>query len=735
MALACGRLRRGLSYVAILYCLGTITLKFQNFRQETALLFSVFCFLSTSLASAQIPRINTLFPIGGKSGATVDVEIRGSSLEGAKELLVYGDGVSGTVQPGDGKADETNKPLWQNKCGSCHDLRSPGNRSLSPAAWAATVDRMVKVRQAPISPDEQTKITQYLVGAAKAGKLTAQIKIAPNAPPQVCEVRIATNRGVSSVGLFEVGRLPEYIASNGTREQAQPVVLPCVVNGSLANNAERHWVKFAAKKGQRLVFNMKAYRYNDQTQQFFNPVLYLYDTAGNRIAENHGYYELDPLLDWTCPADGDYTLDAQDLIGRGNPGAVYRLTMGAIPYDTYLYPPGGQAGTPLKAQVIGKNLAPAALTLNVPANPGVHQISTAYGVENFVASAYPTVRDDANTVATLPAAFAGRIDRAGQPKKIFFTAKGTFDFRIFDTQLDSPLNPRVKILKPDGGTVVEWQDGYRRVKFDAKGNYAIQIEDRDGRGGSDYVYFIEARPAHSALECMTLNDSISLRPGTSAAVEVILTRKEEIDGDVTIDAPTLPNGVTATPAVIPPDRNTGWIIFHAALNASLAQQPIGIIASAHGSRGDINTVAIPQQKYRIGNDDHYISRAQEVIAVCGQSDFAAEIASEKTIKIHPRKAIDVRVKVRRRDGFRNNLRARIVGLPQGWTANEEEIGGDRDEIVLRVRPDGGNRENFMKRASNFSPIFAVVEVNADEFRFVAGILTVQKEAGATDKEE
>ena len=314
-------------------------MKIQPRRTISFLLASGFWLLASSSAFAQTPRINTLFPIGGKSGSAVDVEIRGSSLEGARELLVYGEGVSGVATPGDGKADETNKPLWQNKCGSCHDLRSPSNRSLSPASWAATVDRMVKARQAPINADEQAKITQYLVGAAKAGKLTAQIKIAANAPPQICEIRLATNRGISTVGLFEVGHLPEVIAANGIREQAQPVTLPCVVNGSLTNNAERHWVKFTAKQGQRLVFNMKAFRYNDQTQQFFNPVLYLYDAAGKQIAENHGYYDLDPLLDWTCSADGEYTLDIQDLLGRGNPGNVYRLTMGAMAYDTFLFPP------------------------------------------------------------------------------------------------------------------------------------------------------------------------------------------------------------------------------------------------------------------------------------------------------------------------------------------------------------------------------------------------------------
>ncbi len=62
---------------------------------------------------AQVPRINTLFPIGGKAGETVEVEVRGSNLSGAEGVLVAGGGITGSVAPGGNKADDTNKPVWQ----------------------------------------------------------------------------------------------------------------------------------------------------------------------------------------------------------------------------------------------------------------------------------------------------------------------------------------------------------------------------------------------------------------------------------------------------------------------------------------------------------------------------------------------------------------------------------------------------------------------------------------------
>src|SRR5580658_8605019 len=189
--------------------------------------------VTASAASAQIPRINTFYPIGGRIGTTVNLEIRGSSLNGANKLIVQGAGISGTVAPSGSAQDEAAKPVWQSKCGSCHDLRSPANRSMTPEQWVATVDRMIKVRNAPINPADSDKIKQYLSGAAKSGKLTATVKISTDAVPGVYEMRVVTPVGVSTAALFEVGNLPEVAALNNTRNTAVAITTPCVVNGSI----------------------------------------------------------------------------------------------------------------------------------------------------------------------------------------------------------------------------------------------------------------------------------------------------------------------------------------------------------------------------------------------------------------------------------------------------------------------------------------------------------------------
>jgi len=255
------------------------------------------CCLLTGPVYAQIPRINTLFPIGGKTGTTVEVELRGASLAGAEQILVTGKGVAGSVSPDWAKSDDRYKPVWQSKCGSCHELRSPANRSLTPAQWAATVDRMVRVRNAPLSADEINKVTQFLSSGARVGKVVAKITIADDAQPGIHELRALTPKAISTACFFEVGSLPEITAANGKKDQPQRVTLPCVANGCMTGTAERHFFQFTAKKAQRYVFNLKGFRYSEPAQMYFNPNLRLYDQTGKEIMENHGYYDLDPVID------------------------------------------------------------------------------------------------------------------------------------------------------------------------------------------------------------------------------------------------------------------------------------------------------------------------------------------------------------------------------------------------------------------------------------------------------
>ena len=382
-------------------------------------LISTLFFLSIGIPTfAQgTPRLNSLFPAGGQLGTTVEIAIQGSDLEGAHTLIIEGDpGITAQLHPGGGEVDDTHKPVFEANCGQCHELRSPNNRSMTPAQWQATVQRMITEKGAEITSEVQTQIVAYLTSAARANAgLIAELSIAPDAPIGLREVRIVGKHGTSTAWPFEVNHTPNVIEteSNNIPESATTITLPSLVNGVINPGGDEDYYIFDGTQGQRCVFSVKAYRLNNISQQFFNPTISVFDAKGVELARSNGFYSLDPLLDVTLPANGQYLLRIRDLLHRGNPDSVYRLTGGVLPYNTYLFPAGGALPngeshpeesvetfygppSPPEPSVIqciigGENLPQTEWQVELAANeqPGLKQIRTPYGTFPFIINAHP----------------------------------------------------------------------------------------------------------------------------------------------------------------------------------------------------------------------------------------------------------------------------------------------------------------------------------------------------------
>ena len=601
------------------------------------------------------------------------------------------------------------------------------------------VDRMIKVRQAPINAADQQKIVKFLVAAAASGQMAAQLKIAPDALPGLYEVRLVTARGVSTAGLFEVGNLPEIQGVNGRRETAQMVKLPIIANGTLAAKAERHFYRFDAKQGQRLVFDLKGYRYNDLTQLFFNPQLRLYDGTGKEIAENHGYYDLDPLIDWKCPADGPYTLEVRDLLGSGNPSSVYRLRMGELPYDTALYPPAVQMASMASLHVVGKNTETTRtdFTLAAPNQIGVQSVGSPFGPQEIYVSPYPVVRAEAKpaTPVTLPAAFAGRFAGPGSADTFSVQGSGPVEFEAYAARVGSPVNVHVSLQNAKGQTLGNVNgDNRMRVNLEANQIYTLKVDQPSAENSPNFVYCVEARPTHPEIECVVHPSNVTLRAGTSAAVQVVLTRRDGVKGEILLTATDLPPGVHATPKAIPGDRNDVLFILTADSSAAQTEKPFQIHATVVAQGAEYSTQAVAEDVYQMNNQPHYVPRTSCVVGVRGKPDYKVTF-DETPIKVHPRKGFPFKVKLTRLGTFKGPVQVRVDNLPSGWVANTETIQPDKDEITLLIRPDGNNTQPFMTRDPALTPIRAVVIANADEFEFVAGTVAVQKDDRPDTKDD
>lgn len=392
-------------------------------KNITQTLFTIFCLSISISAFAQgTPRLNSLFPAGGQLGTTIEIAIQGSDLEGAHTLIIEGEpGITAQLHPGGGAIDDTYKPVFEANCGQCHELRSPNNRSMTPAQWATTVRRMVTEKGAEIHAEAQSQIIAYLTSAARAsGGLTAELSIASDAPIGMREIRVVGKHGTSTAWPFEVSQTADVLEteSNNTPETATIIELPSLINGLINPGGDEDYYVFEGETGQRCVFSVNAYRLNNISQQFFNPTLSLFDAKGVELARSNGFYSLDPLLDVTLPADAFYVLRIRDLLHRGNPDSVYRLTGGVLPYNTYLFPAGGTLPngdhlskeeaerffvppTPPAANIVqcvigGENLPQTEWQVELAADeqPGLKQIRTPYGIFPFIINTHSEVVEE-----------------------------------------------------------------------------------------------------------------------------------------------------------------------------------------------------------------------------------------------------------------------------------------------------------------------------------------------------
>ena len=91
-----------------------------------------------------------------------------------------------------------------------------------------------------------------LVPAAAHYECTA----AADAPVGVREVRVATPRGVSSIGQLVIGDEPEVAEKepNNTVEQAQDIKVPTTLNGRIQQGEDVDTFKIKAQAGEMAVY-------------------------------------------------------------------------------------------------------------------------------------------------------------------------------------------------------------------------------------------------------------------------------------------------------------------------------------------------------------------------------------------------------------------------------------------------------------------------------------------------
>lgn len=266
-------------------------------RRLFALLMACLVLGSQHAAFAQLPqaRLNSVFPPGGQRGTTVELTLGGGTDLDEASLLYFS----------------------------------------HPGITAVQKTQMVDGQPQPVVN-------------------TFTVTIAADVPVGLYDVRARGLFGMSNPRTFVVGDRKEgnEVEPNNTSDKPQAVELNTVVNGRSDAAADLDWYKFAAKAGQRVMIELQGRKIDSRLEG----ALELYGPNGRRLQHRRASGTVEPLLDFTVPADGEYLVKVFDFQYAGNAEYFYRLSLHTGPHIDFVLPASGVPNTTAEYTLYGRNL-------------------------------------------------------------------------------------------------------------------------------------------------------------------------------------------------------------------------------------------------------------------------------------------------------------------------------------------------------------------------------------------
>lgn len=202
--------------------------------------------------------------------------------------------------------------------------------------------------------------------AVNDNQVKATIAIAADAAPGRRMIRVkGGTTGLTNFRWFFVGSYPEHVEStkNNTRETAEVVEAPVIVNGRIENTLDQDCFQVYLLGGCDYVLAVQSHwldamGFDRNTAGFADASLELLDASGKVVAADGDTLGYDPLIHWHPQEGGEYTVRVSGMGYKGFPQFVYRLAIvpflvGEVPTPTAVFPPGGQRGKQIAVQFSG----------------------------------------------------------------------------------------------------------------------------------------------------------------------------------------------------------------------------------------------------------------------------------------------------------------------------------------------------------------------------------------------
>jgi hypothetical protein len=508
-------------------------------------------------------------------------------------------------------------------------------------------------------------------------KLRVSVTVAPDAPLGARELRVTTPVGVSDPVTLSVDFLRQImpLEANHDTNHAQEIELPVGIHGVIRESAASDFYRFKARKDQRLIFDVDAFRSGSP----LDSSLALLSAAGKELVRSEDVNGLDSLIDFTVPEDGEYVLQIRDFRYQAGKEYRYRIVAGELPYLDAVFPLGGQRGKSVEVTLRGRNLEGLSnMKLRVEPNAPLGQqeirAHTGGGYSNpvlfdlgelpeFSETEPNNTGSNANPV-NLPVVINGRIGGEKDLDEFKFKVEKdrTLVFEVEASRFGSPLDA-VLILTDAKGTVVQQNDDAvgadARIerKFGEAGEYSIRIRDLLQRGGDDFGYRISVRSPRPDFAVNFSPDTPRVARGSYAIVNVETPRQAGFSGPVEAWLEHLPAGVTAEPLLVPPDSAVSpLIVLHADETAALGHQRITLVASGVIGGQKVLREGRPQANGR--------TVREAFLTVLDKPAFALEPIT-LSAQVEQNQSAAVELLIHRHNGFTGDIQVTAEGFSAG----------------------------------------------------------------------
>jgi len=470
-------------------------------------------------------------------------------------------------------------------------------------------------------------------------KANVTLSIAADAAPGPRFLRVVGGtQGLTSARPFFVSTLAEVIEKEPNDSRPQLVAIPAVVNGRLDPATDTDAFSFRAKAGQKIVAAVLAHRMDSRLRTrtapgYLDTSLELTDSAGKVLASAEDTFGLDPALELAIPADGEYTVRVKSLGFEGAPAAVYRLTLGDVPYPAAAFPAGGRRGKPVDVRYTGLNMKPFSRSL-VPADSAFPWQSVPFANELHDGRDLPfLIGDEAERVELEPndsreramvvppegATFNGRFDTPTDEDWFAVSLKkgqGVLIEVAAQRHVRSPVDTHVLVTDAKGTTLAENDDGDlfagqcehdfpsadSRLEFTAPadGTFHIRLRDQNGGSGPLAIYRLTIAPLKPDFRLNQWPDAAPIwGPGTTASFVVQVQRWGGLKGDIKLRIEGLPPGWIGSAGIAQQDT------YYAPRHGLNQKALMTITAPASAKVGDLAAFRVVG---RVDTDGHSLER-------------------------------------------------------------------------------------------------------------------------------